>query len=225
MADGLEQMRVAYEEISRLRESHGEVETWLTNTDAWTKKVQGQVKELSGMEPAVERIRDEVEQVKGAMGEIEARRETLNDVQRRLGDLGAVSAELKERADALRGRMETAESRFTQLAKQAEEAQLVADTMAEVTGSVSEAEKRMSTVDESVRALESRTSSSTSCRTASGCWARSSTSGRARWTRLPSTSPAHPRSGRKRRRRRSGWRRSPAPSARRSRTPRSAPAP
>jgi DNA repair exonuclease SbcCD ATPase subunit len=158
MADGLEQMRVAYEEISRLRESHGEVESWLTNTDTWTKKVQGQVKELSGMEPAVERIREEVEQVKGAMVEIEARRETLNDVQRRLGDLGAVSAELKERADALRGRMETAESRFTQLAKQAEEAQLVADTMAEVTGSVSEAEKRMSTVDDSVRGLESRTS-------------------------------------------------------------------
>ena len=110
------------------------------------------------MEPAVERIRDEVEQVKAAMGEIEARREMLSDVQRRLGDLGAVSAELKERADALRGRMETAESRFTQLAKQAEEAQLVADTMAEVTGSVSEAEKRMSTVDDSVRGLESRTS-------------------------------------------------------------------
>ena len=145
MADGLEQMRVAYEEMSRLRESHGETQTWLANTDVWTRKVQGQVKELSGMEPAVERIRDEVEQVKGAMVEIEARRETLDDVQRRLGDLGAVSAELKERTDGLRGRMEAAESRFAQLAKQAEEAQLVADTIAEVTGSVSEAEKRMST--------------------------------------------------------------------------------
>ena len=29
MADGLEQMRVAYEEMSRLREGHGEVQTWL----------------------------------------------------------------------------------------------------------------------------------------------------------------------------------------------------
>jgi chromosome segregation protein len=157
MADGLEQMRVAYEEMTRLRETHGEVETWLGNTDTWTRKVQAQVKELSGMEPAVERIREEVEQVKSAMGEIEARRETLGDVQRRLGDLGAVSAELKERVDALRGRMDAAESRFGQLAKQAEEAQMVADTMAEVTGSVSEAEKRMSSVDESVRTLEGRT--------------------------------------------------------------------
>jgi chromosome segregation ATPase len=157
MADGLEQMRVAYEEMTRLRETHGEVETWLSSTDAWTKKVQGQVKELSGMEPAVERIRDEVEQVKAAMSDIEARREVLDDVQRRLGDFSAMSAELKERGEALRGRMESAETRFGQLARQAEEAQLVSDTMAEVTGSVSEAEKRMSVVDESVRSLESRT--------------------------------------------------------------------
>ncbi len=157
MADGLEQMRVAYEEMTRLRETHGEVETWLSSTDVWTKKVQGQVKELSGMEPAVERIREEVEQVKSAMSEIEARRDALTDVQRRLGDLGAVGAELKERTESLRGRMETAETRFGQLAKQADEAQLVADTMAEVTESVSDAEKRMSTVDESVRSLESRT--------------------------------------------------------------------
>jgi len=57
----------------------------------------------------------------------------------------------------LRGRMESAETRFGQLAKQAEEAQLVSDTMAEVTGSVSDAEKRMSAVDESVRTLEGRT--------------------------------------------------------------------
>ena len=87
MADGLEQMR------SPTKRSAGSARAtarWRPGHqhDTWTKKVQGQVKELSGMEPAVERIRDEVEQVKAAMGEIEARRETLNDVQRRLGDLG-----------------------------------------------------------------------------------------------------------------------------------------
>ncbi|HEY7480964.1 MAG TPA: hypothetical protein VH680_10670 [Gemmatimonadales bacterium] len=157
MADGLEQMRVAYEEMTRLREGHAEVESWLANTDTWTKKVQTQVKDLSGLEPAVERIRDDVEQVKAAMRDIEARRDLLEEVQRRLGDLGATSAELKERTEALRGRMESAETRFGQLAKQAEQAQLVSDTMTEVTESVSEAEKRMSTVDESVRSLESRT--------------------------------------------------------------------
>ncbi len=157
MADGLEQMRVAYEEMTRLRETHGEVESWLTNTDTWTRKVQAQVRDLSSMEPAVERIREEVEQVKSAMGEIEARRETVADVQRRLGDLGATGAELKERVEALRGRMESAEARFGQLAKQADEAQLVSETIVQVTDSVSDAEKRMSSVDDSVRVLEGRT--------------------------------------------------------------------
>jgi chromosome segregation ATPase len=81
----------------------------------------------------------------------------LDDVQRRLGDLGALSAELKERGEALRGRMEAAETRFGQLSRQSEEAQLVSETRSDVTESVSGAEKRMSAVDESVRSLESRT--------------------------------------------------------------------
>ena len=68
MADGLEQMRLAYEEMTRVREAHGETQSWLSNTDTWTRKVQAEVKELSGMEPAVERIRGEVEQVKAAHG-------------------------------------------------------------------------------------------------------------------------------------------------------------
>ena len=71
MADGLEQMRLAYEEMTRLRETHAETQAWLANADIWTRKVQAQTKELGGMEPAVERIRSEVEQVKTAMAEID----------------------------------------------------------------------------------------------------------------------------------------------------------
>ena len=67
LADGLEQMRSAADEMSRLRETHGETQAWLANADVWTRKVQAQVKELSGLEPVVERIRVEVEQVKGSM--------------------------------------------------------------------------------------------------------------------------------------------------------------
>ncbi|MBA3259681.1 MAG: hypothetical protein H0T68_09475 [Gemmatimonadales bacterium] len=157
MADGLEQMRLAYEEIARLRESHGETQSWLTNTDVWTRKVQAEVKELSGMEPAVERIRAEVDEVKGAMAEIDSRREVVNEVQRRLADLGSLSGELKDRADALKGRMDAAETRFVHLAKQADEAQLVSDSIAETNSAAETAERRLTAVDTSVRALESRT--------------------------------------------------------------------
>ena len=75
MADGLEQMRLAHSEMTCVRESQAETQTWLKSTDGWTRKVEAQVKELRGMEPTVERIRTEVEQVRGAMSDIEARRD------------------------------------------------------------------------------------------------------------------------------------------------------
>src|SRR5215210_3972417 len=120
LADGLEQMRVAYEEMTRLRENHGETQAWLANADVWTRKVQTQVKELSGLEPVVERIRMEVEQVKGSMQQIEAGREMVQEVHRSLVEVGSLNGDLKERTESLRGRMDAAESRFVQLAKQAE---------------------------------------------------------------------------------------------------------
>ncbi len=157
LADGLEQMRSASEEMSRLRETHGETQAWLANADVWTRKVQTQVKELSGLEPVVERIRGEVEQVKGAMVQIQSQGEMVQNVQRTLGEMGSMSAELQDRTEGLKTRMESAEARFGQLSRQAEGAQRLGDTISVVTSSVEDAERRMGLVDESVRAMESRT--------------------------------------------------------------------
>jgi chromosome segregation ATPase len=157
MADGLEQMRLAQGEMARVRESHAETQQWLSTTDGWARKVEAQVKELRGMEPAVERIRGDVEQVRNAMADIESRRTVVEEVHRRLADLGTLSAELKDRAEGLRVRMDGAEGRFSQLASQAEEAHRVSDTIAAVAASVGAAERRVDAVDGSVRALESRT--------------------------------------------------------------------
>jgi chromosome segregation ATPase len=157
LADGLEQMRVAYEEMTRLRENHGETQSWLANADVWTRKVQTQVKELSGLEPIVERIRMEVDQVKNSMQEIEAGKGMVQEVHRNLIEVGSLNGDLKERTDGLRGRMEAAEAKFGQLGRQAEGAQRLSDTVSVVTAAVGEAERRMESVDESVRALEGRT--------------------------------------------------------------------
>jgi DNA repair protein SbcC/Rad50 len=157
LADGLEQMRSASEEMSRLRETHGETQAWLANADVWTRKVQTQVKELSGLEPAVERIRVEVEQVKDSMVQIHSQKEVVENVQRTLGEIGSMSAELQDRTEGLKARMEAAETRFSQLGRQAEGAQRLSDTISVVTSSVGEAERRMGLVDDSVRAMESRT--------------------------------------------------------------------
>jgi DNA repair exonuclease SbcCD ATPase subunit len=157
MADGLEQMRLAQAEMIRVRESHAETQNWLSTTDGWARKVEEQVKSLQSMEPAVERIRTDIEEVRAAMGDIESRRGTVEEMQRRLGDLGTLSAELKERAEGLKSRMEGAEGRFSQLAARADEAEKVSDTIADVAASVAAAERRLDSVDGSVRALETRT--------------------------------------------------------------------
>jgi chromosome segregation ATPase len=81
----------------------------------------------------------------------------VHEVQRGLAEVGSLSGELKDRTDGLRSRIEAAEARFGQLAKQAEGAQRLTDTISVVTASVEDAERRMNTVDESVRGLESRT--------------------------------------------------------------------
>ena len=157
LSDGLEQMRTAAEEMSRLRESHGETQAWLANADVWTRKVQGQVKELSALEPVVERIRVEVEVVKGSVAQIQSQREMVEGVQRNLVEIGSLSAELRDRTEGLKNRMDAAESRFAQIARQAEGAQQLSDAVTVVTSSLEEAERRMGVVDDSVRAMESRT--------------------------------------------------------------------
>ena len=157
VADGLERMRVAYEEMSRLRESHAESQSRLAAGDTLIRKVESQMKELGAMEPEVARIRDEIEQVKGAMGEIAERRESVAELGRRLDEVGTVGSSLADRMKALDGRVDGAETRFVQLAKKSDEAERVAETMAEVAESVADADRRIEAVDSSVRALESRT--------------------------------------------------------------------
>ncbi len=157
VADGLERMRVAYEEMSRLRENHAEAQTRLAAGDTWLRKVEAEVKELGAMEPEVARIRDEIEQVKGAMAEIAARGETVAELGRRLEEVGASGGALADRMKGLEGRVEGAESRFVRLAKKSDEAERVAETVATVVESVAEADRRIGVVDSSVRALESRT--------------------------------------------------------------------
>ena len=157
LADGLEQMRLASGEMSRLRESHGEVQAWLANADVWTRKVQGQVKDLSALEPVVERIRGELEQVQGAMVGIEARRTLVDEVHQRLDGLGNAAEVMMERTEVLQARMDNAENRFAKLARQADDAQKVAETMASVVSAVSNAELRIGLVGDSAQALEART--------------------------------------------------------------------
>ena len=159
VADGLERMRVAYEEMPRLRESHADVQSRLSTGDAWIRKVEAETKELAAMEPEVARIRDEIEQVKGAMGEIAARRESVAEIGKRIDEVGATGMTARRtdegprgpdrrRGLPLRARWPRSRMRPSRLPR----------SINGVVESVAEADRRDGAVDASVRALESRTS-------------------------------------------------------------------
>ena len=131
VADGLERMRVAYEEMTRLRESHADVQGRLSTSDAWIRKVEAETKELAAMEPEVARIRDEIEQVKGAMAEIAARRESVAEIGKRIDEVGSTGMTLAERMKGLESRIDGADSRFVRLAKKSDQAEQVAEMINE----------------------------------------------------------------------------------------------
>src|SRR6185503_14614768 len=89
----------------------------------------------------------------------ESRREFLDELHRGLAEVTALSGTLDERGSELRTRMDAAEQRFMHLAEQAEEADRIAHTIANVQSSVHDAERRGDTVLKTVESIEKRTES------------------------------------------------------------------
>ena len=59
--DGLEQVRMAYTEMTRLRERHTEADAWLAETDRRLTALRGHATELQGMRPLVDALRGQVD--------------------------------------------------------------------------------------------------------------------------------------------------------------------
>ncbi|MBX6330414.1 MAG: hypothetical protein IRY91_01065, partial [Gemmatimonadaceae bacterium] len=152
--DGLEQVRLAYAEMSRLRERQAETDGWLSDADVRMRALQTSVTELERLRPFIDTLRGDVNQLIASTDAVEARRGMVDELHRRLGELDATAAQLHERTEGVRARMDAAEARFIDLAGQAAEAQRVAATIASVAASVEEAERRMTAVAGSVDTLE-----------------------------------------------------------------------
>jgi chromosome segregation ATPase len=156
--DGLEQVRMAYTEMTRLRERHTEADAWLAETDRKLTTLRGHATELQGMRPLVDALRGQVDRVTASVSAIEMRSSAVDDLQRRIGELDSMVAQLGERGEAVRARMESAESRFGELSREAGNAQRVAATIAAVAATVEVAERRLSGVSGTIDTLEARAS-------------------------------------------------------------------
>jgi methyl-accepting chemotaxis protein len=156
LRDGLEQMRVAHDEMTRLRDRQAETDAWLGDADQKMAALRGQVVELESSRPAVETLRGEVEHLSASLGAVESRAHVVETLHQRMGELETLLEQLSSRSETTGQRMDAAEARFTELSRQAGEAQRVSATIGTVAATVDGAERRIQTISGTLEGLETR---------------------------------------------------------------------
>ena len=154
--DTLEQVRMAVAEMTRLREINAETTAWLADADERVRSLRGRVDDLERSRPSVDALRRDVDRVNASIAAIDNRASSLEDLQSRLAAMETTVAQLDERSAGIRSRMDAAEMRFVDLARQAGEAERVTTTIAGVTTAVDGVERRMDTIGASIDSLEER---------------------------------------------------------------------
>jgi chromosome segregation ATPase len=154
--DTLDQASLAHDEIARMRQAQSETKTWMAGVELGVNELRGQVGELNALAPAIDHALRQAERVTESTQVIEARREFLDEMQRRLAELGALAARLEQRDQQLHGRMEAAEQRFVALGVHADEAERLGQSIAEVTSQVGEAERKTGQLGKAVAAIAAR---------------------------------------------------------------------
>jgi chromosome segregation ATPase len=152
--DGLEQTRSATAELVRLRERQAETNAWLGDADEKMKALRERTEELERSAPSIDALREQVQRVTASSNALDARGAAVDELHGRVDGLESTVSQLDDRSVSIRGRMDTAESRFADLSRQAAEAQRVANTIGTVTAAVEAAERRMEAVNTSIEGLE-----------------------------------------------------------------------
>ena len=157
--DALEQTQIAHDEIAKMRDVQSETRTWIAGVERSLGEMKEQVGELNTLKPTIEVVQTQARHANESLAAIESRREFVEELQVRLAQLGNLSGNLDERGRELQARMEAAEQRFVTLGAEAEEAERLSQSIAAVTASVLEAERKTGEVVKKVAASETRAKS------------------------------------------------------------------
>ena len=154
--DAFEQTQLAHGEIVRVRESQAETRTWLAEVEQAVQGLRDQAGDVQRMAPTIEFAQKQTQRISESMAAIESRREFVEDLHRRMTELGTLGGNLDERGRQLLARMEAAEQRFLGLATQAEEAERMSRAITAVSSSLHEAGQKTSDIGRTVTAIEAR---------------------------------------------------------------------
>jgi chromosome segregation ATPase len=154
--DALEQIQLVQDEITRARQGQSETRTWLGDVVVQVADLRQRFTDLKGFEPALESVRNQAQRIQDATTSIELRKEFVDNLQRRLSELGSLTARIDERGQQLAERMDAAEQRFASLGHEAATAEQVAGTIAGVNAKVEQAALQADDVQKTVKSLQER---------------------------------------------------------------------
>lgn len=154
--DALEQMQLVQEETTRVRQGQSETRTWLGDVAAQVSDLRQRFTDLKGFEPALEAVRNQAQRIQDVTTSIELRKEFVDNLQRRMSEIGSLTARIDDRGQQLAERMDAAEQRFASLGHEAATAEQVAGTIAGVNAKVEQAALQADDVQKTVRSLVER---------------------------------------------------------------------
>src|SRR5262249_11469793 len=138
VSDTLERIKVAQDEMTRARQGQADTRTWLDDVTRNLSELKTRLATMHELEPKLQAVGPTAKRVTESTQAIEARRQFVDELQRRVTELGALTTRMDERGSQLAQRMDAAEERFTLLSDQAGTAEQVARTLSSVTFGVEE---------------------------------------------------------------------------------------
>jgi chromosome segregation ATPase len=154
--DALEQTRVAHDAITRMRENQAEAAEWMAAVGREVGELRERVAEVRVMEPVLQELHGHARKLDESVTLIESRGEFVEDLHRRLAELGALSDRLDDRGAHLQLRLEAAEQRLDRVGEHAEQAAQLARRIAGVTASLEAAGRDADGIRDTVRTIGER---------------------------------------------------------------------
>jgi exonuclease SbcC len=156
VAGALETLRATRSEIDRLQTEQAETGAWLAGTHESMREFRTKVAQIEDLTANIDRMRENADRVVAAASDLDERRESFAELEVRMSVLQQIGTKLDERTSNLLEGLVDADNRFKAVARNAEKADEVRETIEEVVASVRQAEQRMAELGDGVDSAAER---------------------------------------------------------------------
>jgi chromosome segregation ATPase len=152
----LDTVRAAQDEAARARTSQIETAAWVTAVRGPVAELEERMRRLDAMRPTLESSEKRVACVVEMLDLVASRRHLVDELQSRLTELTALGVQLDDRSNSFRSQLDIAEGRFIMVARQAEDAERIADLITDTSRRVAAVDDRVGDLATVVASFEAR---------------------------------------------------------------------